>query len=223
VERVPLDEVPEAGGRCTLRATPFVWSPRVPVLVRARLLFEPVEPGLRAARSAQVGGGVDANAGGRGHGDDHAAAVRPGCGVLLVEPAHRGRLGRPVRRALLPGSASAVPAGEDPERTCLGLDYAFIFSVVHFQFYGFFPRLVLGALLGYLFLYTRNLWVPIVVHFINNATVIVLHFFWGDTEWMEGLEEAEVTPAFAFMALISLLLTLFLFMNYRRRGVDGAR
>ena len=100
---------------------------------------------------------------------------------------------------------------------------AFIFSVVHFQFYGFFPRLVLGALLGYLFLYTRNLWVPIVVHFINNATVIVLHFFWGDTEWMEGLEEAEVTPAFAFMALISLLLTLFLFMNYRRRGVDGAR
>ncbi len=100
---------------------------------------------------------------------------------------------------------------------------AFIFSVVHFQFYGFFPRLVLGALLGYLFLYTRNLWVPIVVHFINNATVIILHFFWGDTEWMEGLEEAEVTPAFAVMALMSLLLTLFLFMDYRRGSDDGVR
>jgi membrane protease YdiL (CAAX protease family) len=100
---------------------------------------------------------------------------------------------------------------------------AFIFSVVHFQFYGFFPRLVLGALLGYLFLYTRNLWVPIVVHFINNATVIVLHFFWGDTEWMEELEEAEVTLSFAVMAVASLLLTLFLFMHYRRRHLNEAR
>jgi membrane protease YdiL (CAAX protease family) len=100
---------------------------------------------------------------------------------------------------------------------------AFIFSVVHFQFYGFFPRLILGALLGYLFLYTRNLWVPIVVHFINNATVIVLHFFWGDSEWMEVLEEAEVTPAFAVMAVVSLLLTLILFMCYRRRSVDEVR
>ncbi len=100
---------------------------------------------------------------------------------------------------------------------------AFIFSLVHFQFYGFFPRLVLGALLGYLFLYTRNLWVPIVVHFINNATVIVLHFFWGDSDWMEALEEAEVTPAFAVLALGSLLLTLLLFMHYHRRHMEEVR
>src|SRR5690554_4330881 len=38
---------------------------------------------------------------------------------------------------------------------------ALLFSMIHFQFYGFFPRLALGALLGYLFLYTGNLWVPI--------------------------------------------------------------
>ncbi len=100
---------------------------------------------------------------------------------------------------------------------------AFIFSLVHFQFYGFFPRLVLGALLGYLFLYTRNLWVPIVVHFINNATVVILHFFWGESEWMKGLEEAEVTPAFALMALGSLLLTLMLFISYRKRHLDETK
>ena len=95
---------------------------------------------------------------------------------------------------------------------------ALIFSVIHFQFYGFFPRLVLGALLGYLFLYTRNLWVPILVHFINNATVIVLSYFWSDTEWMHDLEEAELTTTFAVMAAASVALTLLLFRNSRTRN-----
>ena len=95
---------------------------------------------------------------------------------------------------------------------------ALLFSVVHFQFYGFFPRLVLGALLGYLFLYTQNLWIPIIVHFINNAMVIVLSFFWGDSEWMEGLEEAEITLSFIIMAILSTLFTLLLFMSYRRKN-----
>ncbi len=95
---------------------------------------------------------------------------------------------------------------------------ALIFSVIHFQFYGFFPRLVLGALLGYLFLYTRNLWVPILVHFINNATVIVLSYFWSDTEWMHDLEETELTTSFAVIAAASVALTILLFRNYRKRN-----
>lgn len=95
---------------------------------------------------------------------------------------------------------------------------ALLFSIIHFQFYGFFPRLVLGALLGYLFLYTRNLWVPILVHFLNNATVIVLSYFWSDTEWMRDLEEAELTTSFAVMASVSVALTLLLFRNYRKRN-----
>ncbi|NLZ95868.1 MAG: CPBP family intramembrane metalloprotease, partial [Bacteroidales bacterium] len=54
---------------------------------------------------------------------------------------------------------------------------AFIFSLMHMQFYGFFPRIVLGAMLGYLFLYSKNLWVPIFVHFMNNAMVVTFNFF----------------------------------------------
>lgn len=96
---------------------------------------------------------------------------------------------------------------------------ALIFSVIHFQFYGFFPRLVLGALLGYLFLYTRNLWVPILVHFINNATVILLHHFWSDSEWMLSLEETEITVPFATVALLSVAFTFLLFRNYRKRNI----
>ncbi len=97
-----------------------------------------------------------------------------------------------------------------------------IFSVIHFQFYGFFPRLVLGALLGYLFLYTRNLWIPILVHFINNATVIVLSHFWKDTEWMHNVEEMEVTVYFATAAAMSAAFTILLFRNYKKRNTREA-
>lgn len=48
---------------------------------------------------------------------------------------------------------------------------AFIFSAIHLQFFGFFPRLLLGAFFGYLLYWTKNLWVPIVCHILNNTIV----------------------------------------------------
>jgi hypothetical protein len=46
---------------------------------------------------------------------------------------------------------------------------AFVFSAIHLQFFGFFPRLLLGAWFGYLLWWTGSIWVPIVAHFTNNA------------------------------------------------------
>lgn len=46
---------------------------------------------------------------------------------------------------------------------------AFIFSFIHFQFSGFLPRMLLGAVLGYLAVRTGSIWVPITAHFVNNA------------------------------------------------------
>ncbi|AWW31078.1 CPBP family intramembrane metalloprotease domain-containing protein [Echinicola strongylocentroti] len=51
---------------------------------------------------------------------------------------------------------------------------AFVFSAIHFQFYGFFPRLLLGALFGYLYLYSGSLVYPIVGHVLNNTFTIVM-------------------------------------------------
>ncbi len=53
---------------------------------------------------------------------------------------------------------------------------SFIFSVVHLQFYGFIPRMFLGFILGYLFFYTGNLWVAILLHLINNAFTVTAVF-----------------------------------------------
>ena len=53
---------------------------------------------------------------------------------------------------------------------------AIVFSAIHFQFYGFVPRMVIGAALGYLYYYTGSLWAPIVAHFTNNAAAVVTAF-----------------------------------------------
>ena len=53
---------------------------------------------------------------------------------------------------------------------------AAIFSFIHFQFYGFLPRLFLGLLLGYMFYITGSLWTGMLMHFLNNGTAVVLYF-----------------------------------------------
>lgn len=51
---------------------------------------------------------------------------------------------------------------------------AIIFSAFHMQFFGFFPRMLMGAFLGYLFLWSGSLWPGIVAHFVNNGTAVFL-------------------------------------------------
>jgi len=99
---------------------------------------------------------------------------------------------------------------------------ALVFSAVHFQFYGFFPRMALGALLGYLFLYTHNLWIPILVHFINNATVIILAYFRGGTEWMSSMENRQITLPFIMAAMVSAGVTVLLFRVYTKESSGNA-
>ncbi len=53
---------------------------------------------------------------------------------------------------------------------------AFVFSAIHFQFYGFIPRMLIGAALGYLYCYTGSLWAPIIAHFTNNAVAVISAF-----------------------------------------------
>ena len=57
---------------------------------------------------------------------------------------------------------------------------AFIFSAMHLQFYGFFARLLLGMLFGYLFYWSGSLWLPIIAHFFNNSFAVTLYYLRGD-------------------------------------------
>lgn len=53
---------------------------------------------------------------------------------------------------------------------------ALVFGIIHMQFYGLLPRMLLGVIFGYLFYWTGSLWAPVFAHFLNNATVVVVSF-----------------------------------------------
>ena len=59
---------------------------------------------------------------------------------------------------------------------------AAIFSAIHMQFYGFLPRMFLGVLFGYMLVWTGNIWVPVLAHFINNGAAV---FF----AWLAGIKQ----------------------------------
>ena len=53
---------------------------------------------------------------------------------------------------------------------------AFIFSAIHMQFYGFVPRLLLGAWFGYLMLWSGEMWTPFIAHALNNGAIVVVTY-----------------------------------------------
>lgn len=88
---------------------------------------------------------------------------------------------------------------------------AIIFSALHLQFFGFLPRLILGMVLGYLFAWSRNLWLPILAHFTTNGfTVVVTHYTsFASAEKLEkinALENSTWQMAFFSTLLVAVLL-----------------
>ena len=61
---------------------------------------------------------------------------------------------------------------------------AILFSAIHLQFYGFLPRMLMGAMLGYLLVWSKSLWLPITAHFINNASAVLCYYFIQNTKIM---------------------------------------
>ncbi len=83
---------------------------------------------------------------------------------------------------------------------------AIIFSAIHMQFEGFLARVVLGLVLGYLFYWTRNLWVPILAHAVNNGAQVIAAYFYP--EEIAGMEPAAMDSSVMLPGLISLALTI---------------
>ena len=53
---------------------------------------------------------------------------------------------------------------------------AFVFSAFHGDFFGFFPRLILGIMLGYMFWMSGSIFPSMLMHFVNNATIVILYY-----------------------------------------------
>ncbi len=92
---------------------------------------------------------------------------------------------------------------------------AFIFSAIHFQFFGFLPRFLLGVFFGYLLYWTGDLRTTIMAHFLNNATsVIVAYLSLRKTGQLPDFNEAQEFPPYLYLAS-GLLGAMLLYMIYR--------
>ena len=100
---------------------------------------------------------------------------------------------------------------------------AAIFSFIHFQFYGFLPRMFLGIILGYMFYYSGSLWTSILMHFINNGTAVVVAYL-----EQKGLTDVDAEHFGAtenmWIVVASLLLTLaLLFLSQKLKQKYGRK
>ncbi|HLO89863.1 MAG TPA: type II CAAX endopeptidase family protein [Lentimicrobium sp.] len=86
---------------------------------------------------------------------------------------------------------------------------AILFSAFHMQFYGFLPRLVLGLMFGYIFIYSGSIWVPILAHFINNGTVVVLTYLNNSGVIHQAPDDVGKVNSI-WMIIASAVISLFL-------------
>lgn len=104
---------------------------------------------------------------------------------------------------------------------------AMVFSAFHLQFYGFIPRMVLGLWLGYLLVWTRSLWVPVIAHTLNNSTVVISSYLANKGIIPEGYGDNLGLPAdgsLPWLPLLSLLtslgLAIWVHKHYTARQSD---
>lgn len=93
---------------------------------------------------------------------------------------------------------------------------AAVFSAIHIQFYGFLPRMLIGALCGYLYLWGRSIWLPITAHFINNATAVFVAFYL--TRSGKPLDSLSFELNQWPWAIVSLAVGIFVLSVYKRRA-----
>ncbi len=101
---------------------------------------------------------------------------------------------------------------------------AIVFSAVHMQFYGFVPRMLMGAMFGYVFVWTGSLWVPVIMHFVNNGMAVIAYYIEQSVANSQQLTANNQNIADTFgagdtwwLGVLSLLITsLGLLIFYRR-------
>ena len=93
---------------------------------------------------------------------------------------------------------------------------ALLFSAIHLQFYGFVPRMLMGALFGYMLVWTGSLWIPILMHFTNNAAAVLLYFVSLRAGWdMEKMDTIGTNDTL-WLGVVSMVITIVGVYAFRR-------
>lgn len=91
-----------------------------------------------------------------------------------------------------------------------------LFSAVHFSYYGFMSRVALGIILGYMFHYSKSLWLPMAAHFINNGFAVTMMYYMNKQGKLTTEALDEKFPI--WWGVVALAIIVALFIIYRNES-----
>lgn len=103
---------------------------------------------------------------------------------------------------------------------------AVFFALYHFNPYGLIPLAIIGYYLGFAAYSSQSLFIPMVLHFLNNFFAVVLYFIIGDDELFKTnvTDPESLNTNIIYFIILSLLFitTIFLIKNYyqKRKAIE---
>jgi uncharacterized protein len=98
----------------------------------------------------------------------------------------------------------------------------FIFSAFHLQFYGLIPRMFLGILFGYLYVWSGSLFIPMLAHFVNNGLTITIMYLHRINVIEYDIEREDSVPLDSvFIFLIIGIIFLYYFKKYYKKKEEN--
>ena len=92
---------------------------------------------------------------------------------------------------------------------------ALIFSAFHGDFFGFVPRFILGLMLGYMFWMSGSIFPSMLMHFVNNATIVMLYYL--NTRGFIDIDvESFGSTDNVLVIILSLIVTVAIFIVCNR-------
>ncbi len=91
---------------------------------------------------------------------------------------------------------------------------AALFSFIHFQFFGFLPRMLLGIFFGYFAAWSGSIWPGVLGHFLNNGTALVVSYLYQNKLIKVNPDEQQMFDWKSYV--FSIILTLILFLAYKK-------
>jgi uncharacterized protein len=97
---------------------------------------------------------------------------------------------------------------------------AILFSALHFEFLGFLPRLILGLVFGYLYLWSGKLWLSILAHFVNNAVPTIAAFIFGYEDIMNDVAPELWKQVLVLPIPATIIFVILFYMRNSNRQVS---
>ena len=100
------------------------------------------------------------------------------------------------------------------------------FSLIHFEFSGLLPRIILGMFLGYLFYYSGSLWTSIFAHAVNNGAQVVLMYLNNKGIYkidVDNPEMPEIWEILVYTAAFAILWYIFYHFAQKNKKSNFAK